>query len=197
MIQKTTIFACIFLVLFTGGVFFRALYSPKSINIEETLTEEITLSQEEKKYPTKQVRKGVSKDLWVNDKEGTRLHHHIESPRSILTAISHGSRIELVEQMIGMECYFQEKLEEESFQQIRYLRSEEGTYHYTGHFFDAPSVFLALYRLPGKTLPLSLPSDAAYLEGIAEKVSLSFSGASSSFHADKFKAEVSPQRKVP
>ncbi|MBF5059349.1 hypothetical protein [Candidatus Neptunochlamydia vexilliferae] len=197
MIKRTTICAFILLALFTVGVLFRAFYSSKTINIEETLTEAITLPQEEDKYPHEQRREGVSKDLWVNDRDGARLHHHIKSPHSTLIAISHGNRMELVEQMTGMECYFQEKLEEEGFQQIRYLQSEDGTYHYTGHFFDAPDVFLALYRLSGKKLPATLSPKDAYLEGVANKVSLSFSGGSPSFHADKFKAEVRPQKKDP
>ena len=197
MIKRATLFAFFLLALFTGGVIFQAFYSPNGIkSIEETLTEDITMPKNEGKYPNKQMRSGVSKDLWISSSEKGRLHHHIESPRSILTAISHGNHIELVEQMIGMKCYFQEKIEEDNgvlTQNIRYLQSAEGTYRYTDHHFDAHSVFLALYRLPGETLSTKLDSNDAYLKGIAEEVSLSFSNGSPNFHAEKFKAQIRPQ----
>lgn len=160
------------------------------------LTEEISMPKQEEKYPNKQMRSGVSKDLWISEKGATRLHHHIESPRSILTAIPHENRIELVEQMIGMKCYFQEKIENEGgevIQNIRHFQSEEGTYRYTDHYFDAHSVFLALYRLPGETLITNLDTKDAYLKGVAEEVTLSFSEGSPDFHAEKFKAQIRPQ----
>jgi len=157
------------------------------------------MPKHEEKYPNKQMRSGVSKDLWISEKGTTRLHHHIESPRSILTAIPHGNRIELVEQMIGMKCYFQERIDDEKgevIQNIRYLQSEEGTYRYTDHYFDAHSVFLALYRLPGETLITHLDTKDAYLKGIAEEVSLTFSGGTPDFHAEKFKAQIRPQGNI-
>lgn len=197
MIKRATLFAALFLLLFTSGVIFKAFYSSKEIkSIEETLTEKISMPKNEEKYPNKQMRSGVSKDLWISDSGSMRLHHHIESPRSILTAIPHGNRIELVEQMIGMKCYFQEKIEDNdgvTVQSIRYLQSGEGTYRYTDHFFDAHSVFLALYRMPGEILTTNLDTNNAYLKGVAEEVTLSFSNGSPNFHAEKFKAQIRPQ----
>lgn len=201
MIKRTTIIAFFLLVLFTGGVLFQAFYSFKEGgSIEEMLTQEISMPKHEEKFPNKQMRKGVAKDLWISNKDHVRLHHHIESPRSILTAIPHGNRVELIEQMIGMKCFFQEKLEKEEgepMQQIRYLQSGEGTYRYTDHFFDAHSVFLALYRISGESLVTHLDADDAYLKGIAEEVSLSFSNGTPNFHAEKFKAQIRPQGKIP
>jgi hypothetical protein len=189
------------LALFTGGVVFKAFYpSETGESIEEMLTEEISMPKHEEKFPSKQMRKGVTKDLWISDKEHSRLHHHIESPRSILTAIPYGNRVELIEQMIGMKCYFQEKLEnsaEGPVQHIRFLQSSEGTYRYTDQVFDAQSVFLALYRLPGDTLTTHLSTDDAYLKGVAEEVSLSFSSGTPNFHAEKFKAQIRPEGKTP
>ena len=201
MIKRTTIIAFFLLVLFTGGILFQAFYSFKEgRSIEEMLTQEISMPKHEEKFPNKQMRKGVAKDLWISNKDHVRLHHHIESPRSILTAIPHGNRVELIEQMIGMKCFFQEKLEKEEgepMQQIRYLQSGEGTYRYTDHFFDAHSVFLALYRISGESLVTHLDADDAYLKGIAEEVSLSFSNGTPNFHAEKFKAQIRPQGKIP
>ena len=161
--------------------------------------EEVSMPKNEGKHPIKQMRSGVSKDLWISNSEKGRLHHHIESPRSILIAVPHGNHFKLVEQMIGMKCYFQEKIEEEdgvTTQNIRYLQSGEGTYRYTDHFFDAQSVFFALYRLPGETLTTHLDTKDAYLKGVAEEVSLSFSDGSPNFHAEKFKAQIRPQGSV-
>lgn len=141
------------------------------------------------------MRSGVSKDLWVTGHDQKRIHHHIESPRSILTAVQKGSQIELTEQMINMRCFFQEKIEEEEGelrQNIRYLQSSEGVYHYSDHLFDAHSVFLALYTLPGDTLTTTLDPKTAYLRGVADDVSLSFSNGSPNFHAEKFKAQIRP-----
>jgi len=201
LIKRTTIIAFFLLFLFTGGVLFQAFYSFKEgRSIEEMLTQEISMPKHEEKFPNKQMRKGVAKDLWISNKDHVRLHHHIESPRSILTAIPHGNRVELIEQMIGMKCFFQEKLEKEEgepMQQIRYLQSGEGTYRYTDHFFDAHSVFLALYRISGESLVTHLDADDAYLKGIAEEVSLSFSNGTPNFHAEKFKAQIRPQGKIP
>jgi hypothetical protein len=201
LIKRTTIIAFFVLILFTGGVLFQAFYSFKEGgSIEEMLTQEISMPKHEEKFPNKQMRKSVAKDLWISNKDHVRLHHHIESPRSILTAIPYGNRVELIEQMIGMKCFFQEKLEKEEgepMQQIRYLQSGEGTYRYTDHFFDAHSVFLALYRMPGESLVTNLDADDAYLKGIAEEVSLSFSNGTPNFHAEKFKAQIRPQGKAP
>ena len=81
-------------------------------------------------------------------------------------------------------------------QNIRHLQSEEGTYWYTDHYFDAHSVFLALYRLPGETLTTHLDTKDAYLKGIAEEVTLTFSGGTPDFHAEKFKAQIRPQGNI-
>lgn len=158
------------------------------------------MPKQEEKYPNKQMRSGVSKDLWITGHNHQRLHHHIESPRSILTAVQKGSQMELTEQMINMRCYFQEKIEEEEgevYQNIRYLQSSEGVYHYSDHLFDAHSVFLALYTLPGDTLTTTLDPKMAYLRGVADDVSLSFSDGSPNFHAEKFKAQIRPHGEHP
>lgn len=201
MIKKTTFIALLTVALFTGGILFQAFYPTESnARIEDLLTQEISMPRHEEKFPNKQMRKGVAKDLWITESNGTRLHHHIESPRSILTAIPHGDRVELIEQMIGMKCFFQEKIEEsggETIQHIRFIQSGEGTYRYTDQFFDAQRVYLALYQLPGDTLMTKLSHEEAYLRGVAEAVSLSFSSGSPNFHAEKFKAQIRPQGNAP
>lgn len=194
MIKRSTIFALLFLALFTGATLFETLYPSKKMkNIQEALTEKISIPQKSNADLNQQMRYGVSKDLWITEKDGTRLHHHIESPQSILIAIPQGNRIELVEKMVGMQCYFQEKLEDEGgevIQTIRHLESEEGTYRYTDHHFDAHEVLLALYRLPGETLTTHLSEEAPFLKGVAKEVTLSFSEGAPHFHAEKFRAHI-------
>ena len=163
------------------------------------LIEEISIPKHKEKYSNQHMRSGVSKDLWIADKTGTRLQHHIESPHSVLTVIPHEKRIELVEQMIGMKCYFQEMVEDiegKAIQNIRYLQSEEGTYRYDNHYFHADGVFLALYRLPGEILPTHLDIKDAYLKGNGEDVTLSFTERSPDFHAEKFKANMRLERNL-
>lgn len=191
MIKQATIIASFLLALFTGYFLLQILCGSTS-----TPASEISMFQYEDPYPTKQERSGVVKDLWISDKKMGRLHHHIESPQSILTAIPSGNRIELIEQMSDMKCYFQEKVETDgpsSTQHIRYLHSDEGTYRYGDQCFNADAVFLALYQVPGKILTTNLNIEEAFLQGIAQKVSLSFSKGSPNFHADKFKAQVRPK----
>ena len=161
------------------------------------LTQQIKTPQEASEPPPQQIRTGVSKDLWITDETLERLHHHIESPHSILTIYNHGSHLELIEKMKGMKCYLQEKIESDTdtfIQQIRFIESTEGTYHYSDHHFNAPSVFLALFRMPGQTLFTDLKLDQAFLKGVAQEVSLSFAEDRPNFHAQKFKAHVLPQR---
>lgn len=201
MIRRATFFGFVFLALFIGGVIFETFYSSKGgETIEEILTSHHSTPKNEEKYPSKQMRSHVSKDLWITDEEKGRLHHRIECPRSILTAIPAGNKTELVEQMIEMQCFFQEKIEkteEGTFQHIRFLQSNEGTYHYSSHLFDANAVFLALYEMPGETLVKTLDPKTAFMQGVAGNVTLSLSEGAPNFHAEKFKAHIRPQQEAP
>lgn len=199
MLKRTTIIASLFILLIFGNVLYTIIKPfTKGQCVEEILTQEMEMPQKEGKYPTKQMRSGVSKDLWIHDPQMGRLHHHIESPRSILTAYRVDKHMHLMEQMIGMKCYLQEKVEVDDegtlIQQIRYIESKEGNYQYSDHHFEAQSVFLALFRLPGDTLSTKLSLDEAFLKGVAKEVSLSFSEDRPNFHAQKFKAQIRPQR---
>jgi len=199
LIKRFTIFACLFLTLFTSTVFFKIFYSPKNPHeTQEWLTKTTSNPKYQENFFNKQIRSGVSKDLWILEKGKQRLHHHVESPYSILTATPNANRIELVEQMLDMKCYFQEKIEEEKkhlIQNIRYFESKEGLYHYTNHSFTADSVFLRLHRIPGDILTTNLDLNEPYLKGLAENITLSFSEKLPRFHAEKFKAQVWAQEK--
>lgn len=195
MIKRATLFASLFIVLFTGISLLNILTPlrpPPSESTKLSSVREPSIKNK-KKILNQQIRKGVSKDFWVSrgNKEG--LHHYIESPISILTAIESNNQIELVEDMLEIQCYSQERVEkkEEGFvQNIRYIRSEKGTYRYASNQFDAPTVFLALYRMPGNTLLTHFFPQAPYLQGTAQQVTLSLFKGSPHFEAKTFKANV-------
>lgn len=189
MLKRTTLFSLLFLMAITGLSLFFVL-APSNMPLTE---ESLWGSKEETLYPTRQMRSGVQKDIWVSAQNG-RLHHLIKSPRSVLTAIPKGKNFELVEEMLGMKCYLQENLEN-GHQQIRFIESHSGTYYYLDQRFIARQVFLALFRLPGQELKTELDYSAAFLKGVAEEVSLSFSQDSPNFHAEKFKAHIRPEKR--
>ena len=198
MIQRATVFALLFLAFFTGASLFKML-SPSSQNQSNGLAslgiEKITRDSRVG-TSNQQVRKGVSKDLWVSREEGEGLHHYIESPVSIIKTVYSENQIHLVEEMLEMRCYFQERIEEREgklTQSIRYMHSEKGIYQYRGHLFHASNVFLALYRIPGKTLLTNLSAQESYLQGVAEGVTLSLLKGSPHFQAKTFKAQVLPE----
>jgi len=195
MFKKATIISFSFLAIF---MILSIALIVKGENEAFTPTHETNQERTKKGYPTKQMRTHVTKDIWYTQ-EGERLHHYIETPRSILTAYPNEDGIELVEQMQGMKCYCQEKIEEnegEVIQQIRLIESEEGIYYYSNHHFDANRVFIALFRMPGKELQTTLNHENAFLKGVAERVSLSFDHTTD-FQAEKFKAQIrSPGRSL-
>lgn len=178
-------------------------FSPLAKSPTQDLTQDPTqdrfayqLETENQTEPTENIRTGVSKDLWIAE-NNHRLHHRIDSPSSTLTVIQKGDSMELIEHLVDMKCYLQEKIEDNydgTHQHIRYLESESGSYHYSSQLFDANSVFLALFRLQGSNLDTNLPAEDAYLQGIAQEVSLRFSDPSPDCHAKKFKAHITPSK---
>lgn len=190
MLRRATIIALSFLLLLTGTAFY-TIFSGSNSSYEQ---QQQKVPKEATLYPVRQTRSGVQKDLWMAD-EKTRLHHQMVSPRSVLTAFPKGNNFELVEEMQGMKCYLQENVEKDGrvMQQIRFIESESGTYHFSSQHFTAHEVFLALFRLPGSALETRLDFSEAFLKGVAQEVSLSFADNSPDFHAKKFKAQIRPQ----
>ena len=200
MLKKTTIISFFLLSLMMGMAFFLVFRDPSS----SLAIDKILCSAPKEKgeiAPTKQMRSGVVKELWITEGD-KRLHYRIESPRSVLTALPKGNTFELTEQMQGIKCFFQEKIEHaeetgELSQQLRFIESREGTYTYADHRFNAEQVFLALFRLPGDRLETNLDLSTAFLKGVAKEVTLSLSHHGPSFHAKKFKAHITTQGKMP
>ena len=191
MLQRTAILTLLLFLALMGGAFYHVVKQTES---HSRLGQRDDFSPTSP-CPTKQIRTDVQKDLWIFN-EGFRLHHRMESPRSILTIYPKGDRCELVEEMQDMKCYLQENVQMEgrSMQQIRFIASASGTYYYSNQYFDAHQVFLALFRIPGNRLETELDFNEAFLKGVAQDVLLSFAEAPPHFQAKKFKAYVSPKQ---
>jgi hypothetical protein len=153
----------------------------------------------EKKHDSKallssseQIRHRVCKDIWLVDALGQRLHHRIESDRSLITFHPHGASIEVLEHLFGVRCWVQEKntSTKESLQQIRFVLAEEGLYHYQNQSFQAQDVLLSMYKIPGTTFPKSLESYPPFLRGTAESITFSLQKGAPKFEAHKFKASL-------
>jgi hypothetical protein len=195
MLKKTTIISFFLLFVMMAASFFLVLRAPSSRFACDKISHAIPNTA-----PTKQMRSGVVKEMWITEGE-RRLHHRIESPRSILTALPKGNTFELIEQMQGIKCFFQEKIEDveetgELSQHLRFIESKEGTYIYSKHCFHAEQVFLALFQLPGEHLETKLDLNQAFLKGAAKEITFSLSHHGPSFHAEKFKAHIKPQGNV-
>jgi hypothetical protein len=144
---------------------------------------------------THQQRKGVVKEIWFAQEDGSRLQYRIFSETSLLIIRPEGNSLDLVEKLEHLKCWMQDKLYDPSSasgptQQIRYLAAEEGVYRYTSQEFLAQSVALSLFRLNGHELPKETLKTRPFLKGIAQDVSFAVSGKNPQFNAKHFKAEL-------
>ncbi len=139
---------------------------------------------------TNQHRKQVRKDIWFSQTDGSRLHYQIASAGSLLSLTPVDNKFDIVESLQGVKCWMQDKLSGDG-QQARLIEAETGLYRYTTQEFTANSVLLSLFKLPGHVLPLEpLETDEPFLSGIAQDISVIFSGKTPQFQADNFEATV-------
>lgn len=146
---------------------------------------------------TKQNRAGVRKDLWITQEGGVRLHDRIESASSVLTLTPIDDHMDIIEHLNQIRCSMQDKIAEQNgifSQQVRYFDANSGIYQYSSNRFTAETVSLALYKLPGKDLPLSVSKNSPYLKGVAKDVSFAVAGKASQFQAKHFKASFGGQK---
>lgn len=165
--------------------------------IKQRINEQELASSKTVFSTTQQQRKGVVKEIWFSQEDGSRLHYRIFSESSLLTIKPEGKSFDLIEKLEKIKCWMQDKLYESSavagpMQQIRFLAAEEGLYRYTSQEFLAQSVALSLYRLGGHELPKETLMSKPFLKGIAEDVSFAVSGKNPQFKAKHFKAELNP-----
>lgn len=180
ILSTLLIFACGFFWLNFLGTRQDSFSSPK----KKTATAALSTSE--------QIRHGVCKDIWLAEPLGQRLHHRIESDRSLITFHPNGSSVEVLEHLFGVRCWIQEKNSsvKDLGQQIRFVLAEDGLYHYRSQSFQAQDVLLSMYKIPG-SLPLkSLDSFSPFLRGTAESITFSLQHGTPKFVASKFKASL-------
>ena len=156
---------------------------------------EIAAASSEKS--TKQNRAGVRKDLWITQEDGKRLHDRIDSASSTLTLTPVDDHMDIIEHLNQIHCSMQDKiteLEGKPYQQVRSFDADTGIYQYSTNRFTAQTVSLALFRLPGTDLPVSLSKTTPYLKGVAKDVSFAVAGKASQFQAKHFKASFSGKK---
>ena len=180
----------VFLIALLAGVKITFFTSPLFNDNQPSIS--IATTRKAKQGPVEQIRHGAAKDLWkLGEDGGVRLHYHIESPYSILTAYPQGSSYELVERMNGIKCYFQENVDlDQSRQQIRYFQADRGSYSYGKQSFTAESVLITVSQTAGNELQMNINPTEIFLKGMASQVSLSFAGQQPDFQAKAFRAKI-------
>ena len=145
--------------------------------------------------PAHQKREGVQKDIWSGP---DRLHFRLKSAESELVISQKKEKVEAVEKLKHIECWLQDEIDvEHSLQQIRTFSAETGVYHYPSHRFDAQSVYLAFFRIPGGELPDSLFPEKPFLTGLAREVNFSATSKNPTFTAYHLQAQLDPERGLP
>jgi hypothetical protein len=168
---------------------------PKDVkNYEDYIEKTIKKpSQKHTSSSTQQFRKHVQKDIWHREHEEP-VHYQIKAETSILSLTSSAQGLLMQESMHTIQCLLQEKLYEnalhQKMQQLKAFYADDGLYHFNKHHFEAKRVFLNFYALPGHTLPKTLSSETAFLQGVAKAVSLTLSEQGADFHAETFKASM-------
>ena len=150
-------------------------------------------------YEGYQNRTGVIKNIWYTPSEkNERLHFKMISEFSELKFLHENNSSIVTEELSNVKCLMQESMGEDdtgAFQQIRLLHAKEATYNYTSSVFNAESVFLDVYRIPGHELPSleKLLEYSPFLKGIAKTVAFTLEGGALNFEASQLKAHVLTQ----
>jgi hypothetical protein len=196
MFKKAFVSTLFLLIVVIGSILYYCFYVlPKDVkNYEDYLEKNLKKpSQKQSALYTEQLRENVQKDIWRFD-DTTRLHYQIQAKTSILSLTPSNNGVFMKEAMSNIVCLIQEKLYEDSshhpMQQLKTLHADHGIYDFNKHLFEAETVFLDFYTLPGHSLPTTLASETAFLKGLAKAVSFTLSDHGPSFHAEKFKAHM-------
>lgn len=152
-----------------------------------------TLAQQALEGSASQERRGVRKDIWFTQEDSSRLQYRIESDSSLLTLAPEGGKFDIVENLHNIRCWMQEKVfttGSSAMQQLRFLQASDGTYSLSRQQFNAHSVALSLFKLPGHTLLMPTNTKQAFLKGTAEDISFTVSGKNPQFQAHNFSASL-------
>jgi hypothetical protein len=154
-------------------------------------------------HPATQNREKVQKDFWIMQNH-QRQHMRILSQQSELIVHERKGKLEAVEKLKGLECWFQEaenrsilQMPQVSEQEVRHLTAQEGIYFYPTHHFIAQTVQLQFFRLPGHDLPSILDPKLAFFSGTAKEASFSACGKSPTFNAVRLQASFDPAKGLP
>ncbi|MGR3973599.1 MAG: hypothetical protein QRY72_03400 [Candidatus Rhabdochlamydia sp.] len=176
-----------------------ALYLPLSTEdqhlFQEAAAKVIVVAQSKQPIHPQQDRWGVSKDLWLYQEDGVRLHHHIASKSSSLQFIKHEQKMVITEHLEKISCLIQDQITQHHhtpFQHIRTFEALQGSYDYHQHALIAHHAKLSFFKLPGKELPHTLLTKP-YLTGVAKDISLLIKGRSPQFEATHFQAHFEEQ----
>lgn len=186
MFRISTILTSVFVVL---SAFFWLSYLTKKPDLPKFSKKQDTRNS---MSCVEQVREKVRKDIWLVESPGQRLHHRIESDRSLISFNSKKSSIEILEHLFGVRCWIQEKNAsiKDPSQQLRFVLAEEGFYQYKNQDFWAQDVLLSMYKIPKNTEFGALESYTPFLQGNAESINFSLKNGSPRFIASRFKASI-------
>ncbi len=191
MFKKIITYAWV--LFFVGGiVWVLFLFVPRNSDVRACARARVakkTAKSSSSCVATHQNRKGVTKELWLVQEGGERLHHRVRSVSSVLTLEPVDAHMELVERLQGVECWLQDR-SGSSGGQLRVLKANEGVYSYRDLSFLAQSVSVSLFRFEDRDLPSTLTAFSPFLNGIAQEVSFSVSPSGPKFHAQRFKASL-------
>lgn len=142
-----------------------------------------------------QLRETVQKDFWI-PQNFQRKHIRITGKRSLLTVGEKQKDFEVVEELEGLDCWFQE-IHTLERQQIHHIVAKKGTFFYPSHEFLAQDIIMQIFIAPGNNLPEDFPPEQACFTGTALEGSFSLCKQSPTFSAKHLQASFLPTRGNP
>ncbi len=199
MFKRAIFFTTLCMTVLAFGWLFKLVYLSEAdrTRYRAVLKSGRAIAKATKDQKTHQNRSGVRKDLWISQQDRTRLHYRIDSKSSVLTLLPIDDKMDIIENLQQIRCWMQDKLYAQgssSMQQMRFFEADQGTYQYSTQQFNANSVALSLFRIPGIQLPIVVDPKTAFLRGIAQDVSFSIAGKTTQFQAQRFKATLLSQK---
>ncbi len=154
------------------------------------LLEKIESSGKRGDLLVKQMRKGVTKEIWYT-KGSDRLQAILRSRDAELCLEQVGQSRQIVEYLHGVTavvqelCYYEDLL---PMQKVRFVQSKNAVYYYSQETLIADNVIMEEFTLPGHVLPETLPKVLKKTHTTAGQVELRFKEGSLQVEADKIRA---------
>ena len=131
-----------------------------------------------KTHPIEQMRKGVRKEIWT-PKNGARIQVRLKCEDSRLIIQRKNNKFDLLEKLHNLECC----LEDQNKNEMRTLRSAEGTYLFPAHEFHASAVDMEFFK-----------EQSPYLKGRATEVVFGAKDQELHFVADHLDANLNHKK---